>query len=165
MYDGYLLWQLCGLEEAQKNFCRCQQSSLSVYCSMYVGSDKSIPAVSVDAPSTVCRACIKVTSSAFWSVRRPFREITGPDHLLPVHHCCPPAFRLPSVLYTCLSQIPSLMPQASFTIISGSAWHSPVCHSASHLSFLQMLVGSIVHRCEQGTGAAAQCRRAPVVAL
>ena len=104
MYDGYLLWQLCGLEEAQKNFCRCQQSSLSVYCSMYVGSDKSIPAVSVDAPSTVCRACIKVTSSAFWSVRRPFREITGPDHLLPVHHCCRPRLlRTFSLVYMLVS--------------------------------------------------------------
>lgn len=76
-----------------------------------------------------------------------------------------PTFRLPSVLYTCLALTPSLVPQANLAIISGSAWHSSACHSASRLSFLQMLVGSVVHRREQGTGAAAQCRRAPVVAL
>ena len=124
MYDGYLLWQLCGLEEAQKNFRRCQQSSLSVYCSMYVGSGKSIPAVSVDAPSTICRAYIKATSSAFWSVRRPFREITGPDHLLPVHHCCPPpSAYLQSCIHACLRP-PALCPRQaspSFLALPGTA--------------------------------------------
>ena len=91
MYDGYLLWQMCGLLEAQ-NFHRCQQFFLSVYCSMYMGEGKSIPAISIDVPSAICRACIKATSSAFWLGRHPWREATGPDHLLPVHQCCP---RLP----------------------------------------------------------------------
>ena len=91
MYDGYLLWQMCGLLEAQ-NFHRCQQSSLSVYCSMYMGEGKSIPAASIDVSSAICRACIKATSSAFWSGWHPWREATGSDHLLPVHQCCP---RLP----------------------------------------------------------------------
>lgn len=141
MYDGYLLWQMCGLEETQ-NIYRCQQSSLSVYRSMYMGGGKNIPAVSVNVPSAILRACIKATRSAFWAGRHPFREATGPDHLLPAHHCCP---RLPSVLYTCTARTPSLVPQASFAIISGSAWHSSACRSASHQSFLQMLVGSVVH--------------------
>ena len=66
MYDGYLLWQMCGLLEAQ-NFRRRQQSFLSVYCFVYMGEGKSIPAVSVDVPSAICRARIKATSSAFWS--------------------------------------------------------------------------------------------------
>jgi hypothetical protein len=50
--------------------CRCQQPSLSVYCSVYMGSGKSIPDISVYVdkfPSAICRACIKATSSAFWA--------------------------------------------------------------------------------------------------
>lgn len=35
-----------------------------------------------------CRACVKVIGSAFWAGQHPFREATGPDHLLPVSHCC-----------------------------------------------------------------------------